>query len=83
MKPIISHFSHITHLSIANLIDYRTFSWNARDIDVFFHHSDAALIKDIPLNPRFSKDLFTWELTDNGQFSVKSAYYLASVLLYG
>ena len=62
---------------VADLIDSHTAKWKNDVLDCLFLPFEANLIKSIPLSVTLPKDKLVWAVTNNGMFSVGSAYKLA------
>jgi hypothetical protein len=41
-----------------------------------FHEEEAQVIQQIPLSPQLPRDVLIWRCTNNGIFSVRSAYHM-------
>ncbi|KAL0463289.1 UNVERIFIED_CONTAM: hypothetical protein Slati_0216500 [Sesamum latifolium] len=67
-------------LRVCDLIKNDTRSWNKELIEGLFYAEDAMLIQSISLGSSYSDDLQIWHYNKNGNFSVKSAFYLAHQL---
>jgi len=63
-------------VTVSNLIDPDTKSWNSSLISDIFMEEEAQLICNIPLSPLQSPDKMIWRCTKNDHFSVRSAYYM-------
>jgi hypothetical protein len=63
-------------VTVSNLIDPDTKSWNSSLISDIFMEEEAQLICNIPLSPLQPPDKMIWRCTKNGHFSVRSAYYM-------
>jgi hypothetical protein len=62
---------------VDSLIDVDTNWWNIPLINEVFSVEEASLICGMPICPRSQSNKLVWLGTNNGQFSVKSAYHLA------
>ena len=60
---------------VSELINPVTNFWDEELIDQNFWEIDAQRIKTIPLPSHDMNDFVAWNLTKNGIFSVRSAYY--------
>lgn len=65
---------------MVELIDHDRMCLRHDLVDSMFGGESMALIKCIPLSVACRVDIFTLGMVDSGQFSVKSAYYLAYIL---
>ncbi|XP_065632123.1 uncharacterized protein LOC136068642 [Quercus suber] len=61
----------------ADLIDLHIAKWKNDVLDCLFLPFEANLIKSIPLSVTLPEDKLVWAVTNNGMFSVGSAYKLA------
>jgi len=62
---------------VQELIVTSTVSWKKSIVDTLFLPHEAEAIKGIPISSRFPVDKLIWTETQNGIFSVRSAYKLA------
>ena len=62
---------------VADLIYSSTARWKNEVIDSLFIDHEADLIKSIPLSVTLPEDKLVWAVTNNGMFTVGSAYKLA------
>ena len=62
---------------VADLIDSNTTTWKNEVIGCLFLPHEADLIKSIPLSSTLPVDKQVWAITNNGLFTVGSAYKLA------
>ena len=62
---------------VADLIDSNTAKWKNEVLDSLFLPYEADLIKSIPLSATLLEDKLFWAITNNGIFTVGSAYKLA------
>ena len=65
---------------VADLIDSSTARWKNEVIDSLFIDYEADLIKSISLSAALPPDKLVWAETNNGKFTVGSAYKLAVTL---
>lgn len=61
---------------VSDLIDEVTHSWNIPLIKTLFSDIDVEAILSIPISSQSVLDKGVWHYTENGLFSVKSAYHL-------
>ena len=69
-----------TDMNVTELIDTGTARWKFEVIDSLFIPQEAELIKSIPLSANLPTDKIVWAKTTNGNFTVRSAYKLATSL---
>ena len=62
---------------VQKLIDTSKVSWNKSIVDALFLPHEAEVIKGIPVSSRLPEGKLIWTKTQNGIFSVRSAYKLA------
>ena len=65
---------------VVDLIDSSTARWKKEVIDSFFIDYEVDLIKSIPLSVALPLDKLVWAETNNGKFTVGSAYKLVVTL---
>jgi hypothetical protein len=65
---------------VVELIDQDSNWWNLSLILEIFHEEEGRRICKIPLSHVQSKDVMIWCSTTNGEFSVRSAYYMEKAL---
>ncbi|KAL0010764.1 hypothetical protein SO802_005872 [Lithocarpus litseifolius] len=61
---------------VADLIDPHTTRWKNEVLDGLFLSYEADLTKSIPLSATLLADKVVWAVTNNGKFTVRSAYKL-------
>jgi hypothetical protein len=61
---------------VAELIDPEVKWWNTALIKSVFSEEEAKVIINIPLSPVLPRDRLLWRGTQNGEFTVRSAYHL-------
>lgn len=77
--PWIRNITFDVNLMASSLIDPETKRWNAQSLSEVFVRSDVEiLMRNQPVPEK--DDFFSWNFNRNGQFTVKSAYWLASSL---
>lgn len=62
---------------VGELIDPTDASWKSAVVDTLFLPHEVEIIKSIPLSTQLPVDNLIWTETQNGIFSVRSAYSLA------
>jgi hypothetical protein len=63
-----------TQLWVKDLIIPNTRFWDRHTINNLFHHFKAEQIAQIPPTGPTRQDMFTWPMTNDGNYSVKSGY---------
>ncbi|KAL0442132.1 UNVERIFIED_CONTAM: putative mitochondrial protein [Sesamum radiatum] len=66
--------------TVDKLIDPNSGEWNIPLVEILFHPPDCEAILSLPLGHGVFPDITIWHYSTNGQFSVKSAYYVAQHL---
>jgi hypothetical protein len=64
------------HARVSTLIDHNSRRWKVELISRIFLEDEAKIINSIPLSPLPVEDRIIWRGTKNGNFSVRSAYFL-------
>ena len=62
---------------VSNLIDSERRGWNVDKVRRTFLPHEAVSVLSIPISPRLPEDSVIWGWTNNGNFSVRSAYGVA------
>ncbi|KAL6573740.1 hypothetical protein OROHE_002199 [Orobanche hederae] len=65
-----------TDLRVDHFIDRNTMCWRRERLEEVLWHEDVEDIVQIPLPCTRKKDVIIWHFTNNGRFSVRSAYHL-------
>ncbi|KAK1367590.1 hypothetical protein POM88_033682 [Heracleum sosnowskyi] len=66
-----------SELRVSDLIDYDNGKWNSGLINELFGEDERASVLDIPLSSNFPQDRQFWYHTKNGEYTVRSVYWLA------
>lgn len=79
--PILHSVQSIPHVlasdsRVAALIDRDLNTWNKSLIREVFNEDEAGVIANIPLSPSLPHGRLVWNCTNDGVFSVRSAYHL-------
>jgi hypothetical protein len=61
---------------VCELIDVESNWWNVHLLEQIFSADMVELICNIPISPRLMQDRLVWVGNKNGQFSIRSAYFL-------
>ncbi|KAL0329501.1 UNVERIFIED_CONTAM: putative mitochondrial protein [Sesamum radiatum] len=69
--------SHVHVLRVHDLVSEDLHDWNVELIRAIFWPEDQDLILQTPLSLVSSVDLLVWHYSENGIFSIRSAYHLA------
>ena len=62
---------------VANVMDCRKGTWDMEKVNNIFLPHEAKLILSILISPSLPKDSLVWAWTNNGSFTVQSAYGVA------
>ena len=65
-------------MKVGDLINKEEASWKVEAVDAFFLPHGAEVIKAIPISSNLPEDKLIWAWSNNGAFSVKNAYWVAS-----
>ena len=75
---VISPFCHFNDFPmVSTLIDYENKRWKSEVVQAMFLPFEAEKILNIPLSYNLPKDKLIWVGNRKGEFTVKSAYYIA------
>ena len=62
---------------VANLLNCEKSTWDMDKVNNTFLPHDANVVLSIPICPSLPKDSLIWAWTNNGRFTVRSAYRVA------
>jgi hypothetical protein len=62
--------------TVSELLEENTKWWNSHLVESIFSPEEAQLIQSLPPSSMDQPDVLIWRGSDNGVFTVKSAYYL-------
>lgn len=82
-KPIVNLMPSCDYLRVADLIDKERGSWKESLVREVLSPIDAELVLDIPLCDLWPSDRIIWHFSNSGDFTVKSAYFLARWMANG
>ena len=66
---------------VSNLIDLETKEWDTRILEQYVDQEDISMIQSLAISPTHRRDTFSWSYTKNGQYTVKSGYWVATNIL--
>lgn len=66
---------------ISDLIDRELKEWDVRLLKNYVVHEDIPLIRSLVISPTNRHDLFCWNFTKNGKYTIKYGYWVARNLL--
>uniref|UniRef100_A0A803LSC1 Reverse transcriptase zinc-binding domain-containing protein n=1 Tax=Chenopodium quinoa TaxID=63459 RepID=A0A803LSC1_CHEQI len=77
--PIILHQcpNSNANMKVAELLDEESGEWNANMVRTMLGAENVARVLAVPLSANPTKDTIYWRLTNNGEFIVRSCYWLA------
>ncbi|XP_042969054.1 uncharacterized protein LOC122301733 [Carya illinoinensis] len=67
--------------TVSELINPETMQWDLHLIHAIFSETEANLISRMTISPCRSQDVLKWRYSDNGKFSVRSAYHLQGTMM--
>ncbi|XP_013700233.1 uncharacterized protein LOC106404016 [Brassica napus] len=68
-------------MTVSSLIDPDLKVWDARLLEQFVAQEDISMIQSLAISPIHRRDTFCWSYTKNGQYPVKSGYWVATNLM--
>jgi len=66
---------------VSSLMNSESKEWDARILAQYVEQEDIQLIMSLAISPTHRKDSFCWSYTKNGQYTVKSGYWVAINIL--
>ena len=66
---------------VSSLINFESKEWDARILAQYVDQEDIQLIMSLAISPTLRSDSFCWSYTKNGQYTVKSGYWVATNIL--
>jgi len=82
LKPSTPPPPNYENLTVNHLMLPGQTSWNHTLVHSLFNSGDAAAILSVPLFNRQSEDIRIWKETNDGSYTVKSAYRICTDLLH-
>ena len=70
-----------SNMRVSDLINQNSKEWDEGTLDDYVHPGDIPLICSMAISSTHRHDTFCWEYTRNGQYTVKSGYWVAQNLL--
>ena len=64
---------------VSSLISSESKEWDARILAQYVEQEDIQLIMSLAISPTHRRDSFCWSYTKNGQYTVKSGYWVATI----
>ena len=73
----------VMHLNmrVSELINQESKDWDVGILENYVNHDDIPLIRSLVINSTHRRYTFCWNYTRNGQYTVKSRYWVAENLL--
>ncbi|KAF2544078.1 hypothetical protein F2Q68_00032668 [Brassica cretica] len=68
-------------MTVSSLIDFESKEWDARLLEQYVDQEDIPMIQSLAISPNHRRDTFCWSYTKNGQYTVKSGYWVATNLM--
>ena len=68
-------------MTVSDLIDVESKEWNVRALEQYVDQEDIPTIQSLAISPTHRRDTFCWSYTKNGQYTVKSGYWVATNIL--
>ncbi|XP_013608239.1 PREDICTED: uncharacterized protein LOC106315002 [Brassica oleracea var. oleracea] len=69
------------NMRVSDLINQDSKEWEEGTLENYVHPGDIPLIRSMAISSTHRQDSFCWEYTRNGQYTVKSGYWVAQNLL--
>ena len=82
LKPAHSR-APVVHpkMTVSSLINFEIKEWDARLLEQYVDQEDIPIIQSLAISPTHRRDTFCWNNTKNGQYTVKSGYWVAKNIL--
>ena len=68
-------------MTVSSLIDFETKEWDTRLLEQYVDQEDIQMIQSLAISHTHRRDTFCWSYTKNGQYTVKSGYWVATNIL--
>nr|VDD55185.1 unnamed protein product [Brassica oleracea] len=69
------------NMRVGDIINQESKEWDVGLLDDYVHPDDIPLIRSMAISSTHRRDTFCWNYTRNGQYTVKSGYWVAQNLL--
>ena len=69
------------NMRVSDLINQELKEWDVGLLKDYVHPDDIPLIRSMAISSTHRRDTFCWNYTKNGQYTVKSEYWVAQNLL--
>ena len=71
MVPVVN-----PKMIVTSLIDFESKEWDARLLAQYVDQEDIPMIQSLAISPTHRRDTLCWSYTKNGQYTVKSGYWV-------
>ena len=68
-------------MTVSSLINFESKEWDARLLEQYVDQEDIPMIQSLAISPTHRHDTFCWSYTKNGQYKVKSGYWVVTNLM--
>ena len=69
------------NMSVSDLINQESKEWDVELLEYYVNPADIPFIRSLAISTTHRRDTFCWSYTRNGQYTVKSRYWVAQNLL--
>ncbi|XP_048615701.1 uncharacterized protein LOC125588412 [Brassica napus] len=69
------------NMRVSDIINQESKEWDVGLLDDYVHPDDIPLIRSMAISSTHRRDTFCWNYTRNGQYTVKSGYWVSQNLL--
>ncbi|XP_013594673.1 PREDICTED: uncharacterized protein LOC106302786 [Brassica oleracea var. oleracea] len=69
------------NMRVSDLINQESKDWDVSLLEKYVNRDDIPLIRSLAISSAHRRDTFCWSYTRNGQYTVKSGYWVARTLL--
>ena len=76
MAPVVH-----TKMTVSGRINFESKEWDVQLLEQYVDHEDIPMIRRLAISPTHRRDTFCWSYTKNGQYTVKSRYWVARNIL--
>ena len=68
-------------MTVSSHINFELKEWDARLLEQYVDQEDIPMIQSLAISHTHRRDTFCWIYTKNGQYTVKSRYWVATNIL--
>ena len=76
MAPVVH-----TKMTVSGRINFESKEWDVQLLEQYVDHEDIPMVRRLAISPTHRRDTFCWSYTKNGQYTVKSRYWVAGNIL--